>query len=311
MLTSAQIIGNALNAGVAVPAFNVPHLPMIEPIVRAVTKQDAFAFIAVARPDWMKGAAGSPAAVHAEYTKWHDPRHVRLHLDHVPVIDEDNRAVDYLPIISDALELGYHSVMVDGSRLELAANIDATRRAVELAHAAGVACEAELGMVLGHEPGPLPPYEELFHSGRGFTDVEEARRFVRETGCDWLSVAVGSIHGPLSAALKDKEKAAARLDLERLDQLRQATNVPLVLHGGSGIVRDYVLKAIKRGIAKINIATEIRQTYERALAEKGRVAKAQDAVHAHVCRLIRDHYGLAGMRAQVTPETHGHGGDLR
>ena len=311
MQTSAEIVSHAFRASVAVPAFNAPHLPMIEPIVRAVTEQDAFAFIAVARPDWMKGAAGSPAAVHAKYSRWHDPRHVRLHLDHVPVVDEDDREVDYLSIIENALELGYHSVMVDGSRLELAANIDATRRAVELAHDAGVPCEAELGMVLGHEPGPLPPYDELFDSGRGFTDVEEARRFVRETACDWLSVAVGNIHGPLSAALKDKEKVAARLDLDRLDQLRGATNVPLVLHGGSGIVRDYVLKAIKHGIAKINIATEIRQTYERALRESGRVATAQDALHAHVCNLIRDHYGLAGMRAQVTPETYEHGGNLR
>jgi ketose-bisphosphate aldolase len=302
VLTSAEIMRNAATAGVAVPAFNVPHLPMIEPIVRAIVEQDTFAFIAVARPDWMKGGAGSPAAVHAEYSKWHDPRHVRLHLDHVPVIDEDDREVDYLAIIRAALALGYHSVMVDGSRLELPGNIAATRRAGELAHAAGVACEAELGMVLGHEPGPLPPYEELFDSGRGFTDVDEARRFVRESGCDWLSVAVGNIHGPLSAALKDQPKAAARLDLERVEQLRRATDVPLVLHGGSGIVRDYVLQAIGRGIAKINIATEVRQTYERAHRESGKVTSAQDAVHEHVGRLVRDQYGLAGTRARVAPD---------
>lgn len=303
MLTSAEIIRNALSAGVAVPGFNVPYLPMIEPIVRAIVEQDAFALISVARPDWMKGAAGSPAAVQAEYARWHDSRHVRLHLDHVPVVDEDGQDVDYLAIIRDALEVGFHSVMVDASRLELEANIEATRRAVELAHDAGAACEAELGKVLGHEPGPPPPYEELFESGRGFTDVEEARRFVRETACDWLSVAVGSIHGSLSEALKDKEKVAARLDLQRLEQLRDATRVPLVLHGGSGIVRQYVLDAMKHGIAKINIGTEIRQAYERALHESGRVATAQDAVHDRVTHLVRDHYGLSGMRAHVCGET--------
>jgi len=304
VLTSAQIISKALSAGVAVPAFNVPYLPMIEPIVRAVVEQDAFAFIAVARPDWMKGAAGSPAAVLAEYTRWHDPRQVRLHLDHVPVIDEDDREVDYQAVITEALELGYDSVMVDGSRLELAANIEATRRAVELAHAAGVACEAELGRVWGHEAGPLPPYDELFESGRGFTDVDEARRFVRETGCDWLSVAIGNVHGPLSEALKDKEKVHARLNLEHLGHLQQATNIPLVLHGGSGIPKEYVLQAMKRGIAKINVATEVRQTYERALAKAGKVAEAQDAVYAHICRLIRQEYNLAGTRERIlaTPE---------
>jgi fructose-bisphosphate aldolase class II len=299
VLTSAQIISNALSAGVAVPAFNIPHLPMIEPIVRAVVEQDAFAFISVARPDWMKGAAGSPATVQAEYDKWHDPHHVRLHLDHVPVIDEDDREVNYLAIISQALELGYDSVMVDGSRLPLAENIAATRRAVELAHAAGVACEAELGRVWGHEAGPLPPYEELFESGQGFTDVEEARRFIRETECDWLSVAIGNVHGPLSEALKDKEKVHARLNLEHLVRLQQATQKPLVLHGGSGIPKEYVLQAIKRGIAKINVATEVRQTYERALAKAGKVAEAQNAVYVHICRLIGDEYGLAGTRERI------------
>ena len=301
MLTAAEIINNALSAGVAVPAFNIPHLPMIRPIVQAVVAQDAFAFIAVARPDWMKGAAGSPAAVLAEYTEWHDPDHVRLHLDHVPVIDEDDRAVGYLAIIAEALELGYHSVMVDGSRLVLEENIEATRRAVGLAHAAGVACEAELGRVLGHEAGPLPPYEEFFESGQGFTDVEEARRFVGESRCDWLSVAIGNVHGPLSEALKDKEKVKARLDLERLTELHQATNIPLVLHGGSGIPREYVLQAMKHGIAKINIATEVRQTYERALAKSGQEADAEEALYAHVCRLIGEYYGLAGIRQLVAP----------
>ncbi len=304
MLTSAEIISNALRAGVAVPAFNIPHLPMIQPIVQAVVDQDAFAFIAVARPDWMKGAAGSPAAVLAEYTRWHDPRHVRLHLDHVPVIDEDDREVNYRAIITEALELGYDSVMIDGSRLPFEQNIAATRRTVELAHAAGVACEAELGRVWGHEAGLPPPYEELFESGRGFTDVDEARGFVHETECDWLSVAIGNVHGPLSEALKDKEKVHARLDLEHLVHLQQATNIPLVLHGGSGIPKEYVLQAMKRGIAKINVATEVRQTYERALAKAGKVAEAQDAVYVHICRLLQQEYNLAGTRERIlaTPE---------
>jgi len=304
VLTSAEIISNALRAGVAVPAFNIPHLPMIQPIVQAVVDQDAFAFIAVARPDWMKGAAGSPAAVLAEYTRWHDPRHVRLHLDHVPVIDEDDREVNYRAIITEALELGYDSVMIDGSRLPFEQNIAATRRTVELAHAAGVACEAELGRVWGHEAGLPPPYEELFESGRGFTDVDEARGFVHETECDWLSVAIGNVHGPLSEALKDKEKVHARLDLEHLVHLQQATNIPLVLHGGSGIPKEYVLQAMKRGIAKINVATEVRQTYERALAKAGKVAEAQDAVYVHICRLLQQEYNLAGTRERIlaTPE---------
>jgi len=91
-----------------------------------------------------------------------------------------------------------------------------------LAHPAGVAVEAELGAVMGHEDGAPPPYEEMFTSGRGFTDVAECARFVRESGCDWLSVAVGSIHGAISTALRDQAKVEARLDLAHLQRLHEA-----------------------------------------------------------------------------------------
>jgi len=154
------------------------------------------------------------------------------------VVDEDNLAVNYLPIFKDAIALGYQSVMIDGSRLNFKENIEATQRVVELAHSAGIPCEAELGAVLGHEAGPLPSYEELFTSGRGFTNPDEARRFVETTGCDWLSVAVGNIHGAISGALKDQKKIEARLNIARVEQLSAASGRPLVLHGGSGIQRE-------------------------------------------------------------------------
>jgi ketose-bisphosphate aldolase len=284
---TAEIIAAARRAGQAVPAFNIPYLPMLEPVVRAVADQNAFALIAVARLEWIKFEARSIAAVAEEFARWAQPDYVRLHLDHVPVIDEDNLPVDYLPIIREALALGYGSVMVDGSRLPLADNIAATRAVVELAHAAGVPVEAELGAVLGHESGPLPAYEELFASGRGFTDVAEARRFVAETGCDWLSVAIGNIHGAIAAGLRDQKKAEARLKLERLDELAAATGIPLVLHGGSGIRREDVLAAFHRGIAKINVATEIRQPYEQILRATGSIAAAQEAVYERTTWVLR------------------------
>jgi fructose/tagatose bisphosphate aldolase len=115
--------------------------------------------------------------------------------------------------------------MVDGSRLPVDENIAATRQAVTMAHQAGIPCEAELGAVMGHEAGPLPPYNELFKSGRGFTKVDEARRFVVETGCDWLSVAIGNIHGAISEGFRNQKKIAARLNLEHLESLFQATSV--------------------------------------------------------------------------------------
>src|SRR5512136_1024608 len=300
MLSTSDIIRNAQRAKMALPAFNIPYLPMMQPVIRAVADQDSFALIAVARLEWMKFEAKSPAAVMEEFMRWNQPDHVRIHLDHVPVIDEDKQQVDYLAIIQEALELGYQSVMVDGSRLSLAENIAATRQAVELAHRAGRPCEAELGAVLGHEAGPLPPYEELFASGRGFTDVEEAKRFVRETGCDWLSVAIGNIHGAISGALKDQKKVEARLNLDHLRKLRATCGIPLVLHGGSGVKRESVLAAVKQGIVKINIGTEIRQAYETALRETQSVAAAQDAVYERTGWLIRDYFGTSGNRKQLT-----------
>jgi fructose-bisphosphate aldolase class II len=268
-----------------------------------VMDQDSFALIETARLEWKKFESRGPAAVLEEFVKWNDPDYVRLHLDHVPVIDEDNRQVDYLSIIREAIELGYQSVMVDGSRLDLEGNIEATRQVVEMAHEASIPCEAELGAVLGHEAGPLPPYEELFESGRGFTDVKEAHRFVRETGCDWLSVAIGNVHGAVSGALRDRKKITARLNLDHLDKLRQATGIPLVLHGGSGVQREYLLAAIKKGIAKVNVGTEIRQAYEAALRESGRVAAAQDAVYERTSWLIRDYFSLAGTRKLVAVQS--------
>jgi len=299
MQNTAEIMNNASKAGSVIPAFNVPYLPMVEPVVRAAADQDAFALVETARLEWIKFEAKGPAAVMEEFKKWNEPDYVRIHLDHVPVIDEDNLTVDYLSIMQEAIELGYQSVMVDGSRLDLAGNIEATRQVVEMAHEAGIPCEAELGAVLGHEAGPLPPYEELFESGRGFTDVNQAKRFVQETGCDWLSVAIGNIHGAVSGALKDQKKVEARLNLDHLEELRQATGIPLVLHGGSGVKREYLLAAIKKGIAKVNVGTEIRQAYESALRESGSVTAAQDAVYERTCWLIRDYFGLAGTRRMV------------
>jgi fructose-bisphosphate aldolase class II len=300
MQNTSEIINNASKAGVAIPAFNVPYLPMVEPVIRAVVDQDSFALVETARLEWSKFESQGPSAVLEEFMKWNEPDYVRLHLDHVPVIDEDNLQVDYLSIIQEAIELGYSSVMVDGSRLNLERNIEATRQVVETAHKAGIPCEAELGAVLGHEAGPLPPYEELFESGLGFTDVGEAERFVRETACDWLSVAIGNIHGAVSGALKDKKKVEARLNLDHLERLRQATGIPLVLHGGSGVKREHLLAAIQKGIAKVNIGTEIRQAYESALRASESVAAAQDAVYERTCWLIRDYFGLAGTRRLVT-----------
>jgi fructose-bisphosphate aldolase class II len=289
---TAELIDGAWRSRTAIPAFNIPYLPMMEPVVRALRDTRSVGLIMVARLEWRKFESGSLEAVRAEYERCGDVEHTRLHLDHVPVVDEDGDRVDYLEIIQRAVDAGYGSVMVDGSRLPLEENIASTREAVRIAHAANLPIEAELGAVMGHEEGPLPPYEELFRTGRGFTDPEEAARFVRETGADWLSVAVGNIHGAVSAATRHGEKPRARLDLGHLSRIADAIGRPAVLHGGTGVPKSYVLEAVRRGIAKINLATVIRRPYERLREES--ITAARQAVYQTVCRIVRDDLNMEG-----------------
>jgi fructose-bisphosphate aldolase, class II len=290
------IVQHASKAGEAIPAFNIPYLPMLEPVVRAVVNQNIFAMIETARLEWFKYEASGPEVVAREFFRWQNPEQVSLHLDHVPVIDEDGQRVDYLSIIQQAIDLGYHSMMVDGSRLPLDENIAATFQVVAMAHQTGIPCEAELGAISGHEAGLLPQYDELFASGKGFTKVDEAPRFLVETGCDWLSVSIGNIHGSISVGYKDQKKIAAQLNLDHSEKLFQVTTLPLVLHGASGIPRESVLSSFRKGIAKINIATEIRQAYESILQSLGKIFIAQGAVYERTSSLIGEYFCLNNIQ---------------
>lgn len=294
MSDTKQIMEKANKIGILVPAFNVPYLPMAEPIIRAVKDSGSFALVEIARVEWEKFGAESYQAAAEEYRKHDNGGHTRLHLDHVPVIDEDHKRVDYRNIIDGAIGAGYESVMIDGSRLDLEDNISATREVADLAHAKDIPVEAELGAVLGHEAGPPPPYEELFSTGKGFTKVDEAKRFVEESKCDFLSVAIGNIHGAVSESLRGQKKPAARLKIDHLQKLHEVTGIPLVLHGGSGVQQTYVLEASKYGITKVNVGTEIRQAYESALENNGSPEKASQAVYDRVCWMIKEYYKIEG-----------------
>ena len=296
-LGTADLVHRALKTGTVIPGFNIPYLPMMEPVVRALRDTNSFGLIMVARLEWVKFESGSLEAIRDEYERVKDLNHTRLHLDHVPVIDEDDLRVDYREIIERAVKAGYGSVMVDGSRLPLEGNIDCTKAVVEIAHAAGIPVEAELGAIMGHEAGPLPPYDELFESGRGFTNPAQAKRFVEETNVDWLSVAIGSIHGAISAARKSERKIEARLDINRLDEIREAVGIPLVLHGGTGIRKEYIIKSIQHGIAKVNVATAIRQPYEKAVQES--LAAGQEAVYRAMLAIIREDLEIGNSAARL------------
>ena len=208
-----------------------------------------------------------------------------LHLDHGDTID----------LVEECLRAGYTSVMLDFSTRPYAENVAAMRQVVALARPCGVTVEGELGHV-GQADTMTP-------EGDGnsiLTDPAEAGRFVRETGVDWLSVAVGSIHGAISGALRSKKKVRARLNIEHLDRIRQVAGVPLVLHGGSGIRKEYILEGIRHGIAKINIGTTIRQAYEGASGSS--VSAGQDAARLAVLRVIREELEAEGSAAAINPD---------
>lgn len=294
---TGTIIKEAFRQGIVVPGFNIPYLPMMEPVIRALHDTDTFGLIMVARLEWIKFKSGSMKSIRDEYEKLKDLHFTRLHLDHVPVIDEDNLLTDFENIISEAIELGYDSVMIDGSRLSLEENIKKTLRIVELAHRSGIPVEAELGAVMGHESGPLPPYEELFATGKGFTSPDEAKRFVRETQTDWLSVAIGNIHGAISAATRTEKKTEARLAIPHLKKINEAIDIPIVLHGGTGIAKDYLMQSFKQGIAKINIATAIRQPYEKLMNTS--VKAAQESVYNEMLDIIKNQLEIAGSAEKI------------
>lgn len=195
-----------------------------------------------------------------------------VHLDHG----------DSAELAARCLDAGFDSVMIDGSERPLEENIALTRRVVEMARVCGANVEAELGYVakLGQA------------QGGGFTTPEDAARFVAATGVDALAVAIGSAHGFY--------KQPPRLDIERLKAIHAATDVVLVLHGSSGIPHPMVREAIANGIAKVNLATEIKDTFMRAL--KQRLAESDEIdlrkvfpkAVAPVVALLEEKYRMTG-----------------
>ncbi|WP_218113239.1 class II fructose-bisphosphate aldolase [Atribacter laminatus] len=298
--TLKKVMEAASNQHLVIPAFNIPYLPMMEAVIEALKEIECFALIEVARPDITRFEARSFAAIKKEFDRCKDTSVARLHQDHVPVIDEEGKEVDWKLLVTEAVDLGYDSVMIDGSRLSLEENISISKEVVGIAHPSGVLVEAELGAVMGHESGPMPPYDEIFASGKGFTSPEDAAYMVQSTGIDWLSVAIGNIHGAITGVAKDQKKVQARLNIEHLKKLVQKTGIPLVLHGGSGVQKEYVLQAIQNGITKINVGTEIRQTYEKAMKESGNnVNVAQKALKEKTKEIMNQYYEMTQTARKI------------
>ena len=166
---------------------------------------------------------------------------VALHVDHGGSFE----------VCKAAIDAGFTSVMIDGSKLPIDENIAVVKKVVDYAHERGVSVEAELGKVGGQEDNVVA--ETMY------ADKDECVRMVKETGVDFLAPALGSVHGPYHGEPK--------LGFKEMKEIAEATNIPLVLHGGSGIPNEQLQMAIDRGTAKININTECQQAWTAIVRE--------------------------------------------
>ncbi len=158
---------------------------------------------------------------------------VAIHLDHGATFEQ----------CAQAIQAGFTSVMIDGSHLPLEENIALTKKVVELAHIHGVSVEAELGRIGGEEDDLVVEDAEAMYA-----IPSECEQLVRETNVDCFAPALGSVHGPY--------KGEPKLGFKEMEEVRNLTNVPLVLHGGTGIPTKDIKRAIELGTAKINVNTE-------------------------------------------------------
>ena len=279
LVSARDLVHDAARRGTGVGAFNVIHLETAEALVAASAQAELPVILQISQncADYHGGLEPIALATLAVARRAETP--VAVHLDHA----------ERPELVDEAIALGFGSVMFDGGALDYAENVALTAQVVERAHAAEVYVEGELGEVGGKDGAHAPGVR---------TDPQEARAFVAETGVDALAVAVGSSH-----AMTDR---TAALDLDLIARLREAlrgagedgVDVPLVLHGSSGVPDDAIAAAVRAGMTKINVSTHLNGFFTRAIREKLEadprlvdsrkyLAPARDAVAGEAARLLR------------------------
>ena len=257
-----------------VVAFNVITLEHAEAIAAGAERAGRPAILQVSHNAVRFHGGQRPiAAAAAEIARASDAP-LSLHLDHVESIE----------LLAAAADAGFSSAMFDAGALPYADNVAATRAAAELAHAAGLWLEAELGYVGGKPSAPASA-----HAAGVRTDPDEACAYVADTGVDALAVAVGSSHAMT-------ERTAA-LDHALIGRLRDVVPVPLVLHGSSGVPDDELRAAVRAGIVKVNVGTALNVAFTGAVRSalsgstsadpRGYLAAARDATAEVVAALLR------------------------
>lgn len=242
LLHGTDALKEAAAAGHALPGFVAYNLETVQGITAAAEAAGQPVVIQAGSSPFKH--AGREALMRlALHAAGHSAARLGVHLDHSRDLEE----------ITDCLEAGYTSVMVDGSHLPFAENIALTKEAVRRARDHGAWVEAELGAL----PGDEDVSTDAVAQAAAMTDPQQAAEFVAATGVDALAVAVGNVHG--------FTKHPVRLDLERLAAIHEAVPVPLVLHGASGLPVEELHGALARGVAKVNVNAELRRAYLEAV----------------------------------------------
>ena len=242
--TVLTLLDKARRGGYAVGSFSPRYTDLIAPVLAAAQRMRSPALVQISANEF--GWFGiTPSQFADEYFRQLAVQGITvptvLHLDHTK--DEH--------VIAEAIEAGFQSVMIDASARPFEENVALTRRVAEYAHARGVAVEAELGTIGTTDKLETDNDEELF------TKPEEAEAFVARTGVDTLAVSVGTAHG----VYKVKQP---RVDCERIGRIAALTDVPLVLHGGSGVPAEMMQRAFGH-VCKVNIATDLEQAFLSAI----------------------------------------------
>ncbi|MCI1575831.1 MAG: class II fructose-1,6-bisphosphate aldolase [Weizmannia coagulans] len=241
VVSMKEMLAAAKDGQYAVGAFNMNSFQWVEAILEAAEEEQSP--VIVASSDRLVDDLGGFKTIASMVNRIVEEKNitvpVSLHLDHGKSVERCKEAID----------AGYTSVMIDGSHLPIDENIKMTKEVTDYARLHGVSVEAEVGTVGGNEDGMI--------GGIQYADPGECLRMVKETGIDALAAALGSVHGPYQGEPK--------LGFAEMKEIAALTNVPLVLHGGSGIPDYQIRKAIELGHAKINVNTECMQAWAKAV----------------------------------------------
>lgn len=241
LVSSTPMLQKARKEGYGICAFNVHTLEMLQGVVEAAEETQS-PLILQTTVGTVKHLGADYVAAAAKVAADRSSIPIALHLDHCTDLD----------IIVRCIRAGYTSVMIDASMHPFEENVRQTKEVVRMANAIGINVEAELGKVGGVEDDIVVSEDDAL-----MADPDECVRFIKLTGVSTLAPAIGTAHGIY--------KGDPNIDFSRIETIAKKVSVPLVLHGGSGIPEDQVKRCVSLGMAKMNVATEIRIVFSDAI----------------------------------------------